>query len=65
MQASQGLLGGMLSRERAERAKRADEMGRHSRFGGQFRIAIPHSKNTRITRYSISTALPTICLSAF
>ena len=65
VQASQGLLGGMLSRERAERAKRADEMGRHSRFGGQFRIAIPHGKNTQITRYSISTALPTTCLSAF
>ena len=44
-QASQGILGGMLGRERAERAKRADEIGRHNRFGGQFRIALSHGKS--------------------
>jgi Timeless protein len=41
--ASKGLLGGILGRERAERAKRADEMSRHSRFGGQYRQALAPS----------------------
>ena len=44
VQASKGLLGGILGRERAERAKRADEMPRHSRFGGQYRVAMTSSK---------------------
>lgn len=44
MQTSKGLLGTLLGKERADRARRADEMPRHSRFGGQFRVATTSSK---------------------
>ena len=42
-QASKGVLGGILGRERAERAKRAEDMSRHSRFGGQYRVSLSSS----------------------
>ena len=44
IQASKGILGGLLEKERAERAKKAEEMTRHSRFGGQYRSSMASSK---------------------
>ena len=53
-QASKGLLGGMLERERAEMTRKSNEMSRHNRFGGQFRVAIASSKGLFFSMITIA-----------